>query len=145
MSLYSHSGHSKFSMPWSHWPTSSPVMVSSPPHKQQVTSCQSLQVALISVVVILFFIMFLSLTGNSLSEKAEKVNHKSHFISLFLFFIFMLFGHGWHASCVGEGVFYLFKVVSAWLSRTYDPRAGPPGPKCLVLSDLQHRILKKLY
>ena len=99
MSLYSHSAHSKFSMPWSHWPTSSPVMVSSAPQPRQVTSCQSLQVALasasrrlrrlkcrrISVIVISFFIVFLSLTGISLTEKAGKVNQKSHFISFFLF------------------------------------------------------------
>ena len=57
----------------------------------------------------------------------------------------MLFGHGWHASCVGEGVFLRFKVVSAWLLRTYVLRGARPGPKYLVLSDLQHRILKKLF
>ena len=130
MSLYSHSAHSKFSMPWSHWPTSSPVMVSSPPHKRQVTSCQSLQVALafaerlrrcskcrrISVIVIWFFILFLSLTRNSLSDFWVKV--KLFFNFFFTFFSWHKCLADWFLAC-DEGMLYRHELSRDKLSSCF--------------------------
>ncbi len=146
MSLYSHSAHSKFSMPWSHWPTSSPVMVSSPPHKWQVTSCQSLQVALafaerlrrwlkcrrISVIVILFFIslLFLSLTGMSIAQSQKIASIK---LTLFHFFYFYFYDLAWQK-----------KGLSCWLPKTY-ARGGaaavsPCGTVTYVLAVLAYSV-----
>ena len=138
-SAYSHSWHWNQSVSV-HWPASSWLMCSSLLHPQQDTNTGDSSLTKTSSNSILSLI-----TENSISQSRKKASIKVTLFHLFYFYFLCLFGALGTVTHPKPSLFLRFKVVSAWLSMTYGGGGGARGPKYLVLSDLQHRILKKLY